>query len=100
MSDILSQIEELDNFEITQTNNLPDTKKSKTIEEVKQLAKTDEAKEKILDYVLELLETPLSPKDLKDLTDIIQKLEGKSQDTGPSINILVQNLIAKFEDDV
>ena len=100
MSDILSQIEKIDNFEIVQTNNLPDTKKSKTVEEVKQLAKTDEAKEKILDYVLELLETPLSPKDLKDLTDIIQKLEGKSQDTGPSINILVQNLIAKFEDDV
>ena len=64
-----------------------------------QIDKMQLAKEKILDYTLELLDTPLAPKDLKDLVSIINSLEGK-QENKNQVNVVIQNIMNKFVDDV
>jgi hypothetical protein len=101
MNDLLLEIEKVDQ-EYDQTANIvpqPDNK-PETVEELKeQINKIQLAKDKILDYALELLDTPLAPKDLKDLVSIINSLEGKQEDKN-QVNIVIQNIMNKFVDDV
>jgi len=105
MTDLLQEIEKVDQEYDTKdvVESRPNTiseSQPNTVPELKeQIDKIQLAKDKILDYVLELLDTPLVPKDLKDLISIINSLEGKQEDKN-QVNIIIQNIMNKFVDDV
>lgn len=66
----------------------------------------DEFKELALDHALRFMKNDArfaEVKEFKDIVAIVDSLEksySKSTDSGPTINILVQNLMERFKDDV
>lgn len=66
----------------------------------------EEFKELALDHALKFMKNDArfaEVKEFKDIVAIVDSLEksyNKTADTGPTINILVQNLMERFKDDV